>query len=126
MIRTGLGIVVWRGFLADSEDSYRDSLARGSRCDDSLLRFSIPNQAVAEIGNELTSGFQMKKVEEVRAELAKMSDAQLIEYGKNARKLCRRVPGQKIDKVWLTQLNEARAEWKRRYPPKKLGANPVQ
>jgi hypothetical protein len=62
----------------------------------------------------------MKTVKEIRAELAKMSDAQLIEHGKTLRKNCRRVQGQKIDKKWLIQLNEARAEWMQRYPPKKL------
>jgi hypothetical protein len=54
------------------------------------------------------------------AELAEMSDAQLIEHGKTLRKFCRCVPGQKIDKGTLIQLNEARAEWQRRYPPKKF------
>jgi hypothetical protein len=46
-----------------------------------------------------------------------MSDAQLIEHGKNAWKFCRRVPGQKIDTRWLMELNEAREEWRRRHPP---------
>jgi hypothetical protein len=62
----------------------------------------------------------MKTMEAIRAELATMSDAQLIEHGKTLRKSCRRVPGQKIDKGMLMQLNEARAEWQRRYPPKKF------
>jgi hypothetical protein len=62
----------------------------------------------------------MKTVEEIRAELAKMSDAQLTDHGKTLRKSCRRLPGQKIDKEKLMQLNEARAEWQRRHPPKKF------
>jgi hypothetical protein len=62
----------------------------------------------------------MKTVKEIRAELTKMSDAQLIEHGKTLRQFCRPTPGRGIDRDWLMQLNEARAEWKRRYPPKKL------
>lgn len=62
----------------------------------------------------------MKTSEEIRAELAKMSDVQLTEHGKNARKFCRRVSGQKIEKRWLMELNEAREEWKRRHPPTKF------
>jgi hypothetical protein len=41
----------------------------------------------------------MKNVEEARAALAKMSDAEPIEHGKTARKFCRRVPGRKIEKA---------------------------
>lgn len=47
----------------------------------------------------MSIGFPMKTPEEIRAELAKMSDAQLIEHGKTLRQSCRRVPGQKIDRV---------------------------
>lgn len=68
--------------------------------------------------------FRMKTRDEMRAELAKMSDAQLIDYGKLLRKSCRRLPGQKIDKGMLIQLNEARAEWQRRHPPKTSNARP--
>ena len=62
----------------------------------------------------------MKTSKEIRSELTAMTDAQLIDHGKTLRKSCRRVPGQKIDKDLLWQLNEARAEWQRRYPPKKF------
>ena len=62
----------------------------------------------------------MKTMQEIRAELAAMSDAQLTEHGKALRKSCRRLPLQKIDKGMLIQLNEARAEWQWRYPPKKF------
>jgi hypothetical protein len=64
--------------------------------------------------------FRMKTSKKIRAELAKMTDAQLIEHGKTIRKFCRRVSGQKIDKGWLMQWNEARAEWRRRHSPKKV------
>jgi|SRR5450432_1669372 hypothetical protein len=52
--------------------------------------------------------------------LAKVSDAQLFEHGKTLRQFCRRVPGQKIDRVWLMQLNEDRAEGKWRHPTRKV------
>jgi hypothetical protein len=68
----------------------------------------------------MSIGFCMKTPEEVRSELEKMSDAQLIEHGKTLREFCRLTAGQKIDRGWLMQLNEARAEWKRRHPPKKF------
>jgi hypothetical protein len=58
----------------------------------------------------------MKTAKEISAELANMTDAQLIEHGKTLRRFCRRVQGQKIDKNWLMQLNEARADWRRRHP----------
>ena len=70
----------------------------------------------------------MKTLEEIRSELAAMTDAELTDHGKTLRRSCRRVAGQKIDKGILTQLNEARAEWQRRYPPKKFrseAANPL-
>jgi hypothetical protein len=79
---------------------------------------SFPPITSPELGRRI--GLRAKKVEEIRAELAKMSDAQLIEHGKLLRKSCRRLPGQKIDKEKMMQLNEARAEWQRRYPPKKF------
>jgi hypothetical protein len=68
----------------------------------------------------MSIGFRMKAIKEIRAELAKMSDAELIEHGRTARTFCRRVSGQKIEKRWLMELNEARAEWKRRHPPNKF------
>ena len=40
----------------------------------------------------------MKTVKEIRADLAKLSDAQLIERGKTIRGFCHRLPGQKMDK----------------------------
>jgi hypothetical protein len=59
---------------------------------------------------------EMKTPEEVRAQLQKMTDAQLIEHGKTLRAFCRPTPGHGVDKGWLMQLNEARKEWKRRHP----------
>ncbi|MBV9886822.1 MAG: hypothetical protein JO119_09780 [Acidobacteria bacterium] len=58
----------------------------------------------------------MQTLEAIRDQLRKMTDAQLTEHGKTLRKFCRRLPGQKIDKRWLMELDEARAEWRRRHP----------
>jgi hypothetical protein len=58
----------------------------------------------------------MKTPKDVRAQLGKMSDAELIEHGKALRALCRPTKGQGIDKGWLMQLNESRAEWRKRHP----------
>ena len=46
---------------------------------------------------------------EQRTRLRKMTDAQLVSFGKAARSLCR-------DPVFKRQLEEARAEWRRRDP----------
>jgi|HubBroStandDraft_5_1064220.scaffolds.fasta_scaffold81375_3 hypothetical protein len=64
----------------------------------------------------MSIGFRLKSPEEVCAQLEKMSDAELIEHGKTLRALCRPTKGQGIDKGWLMQLNESRAEWRRRHP----------
>jgi hypothetical protein len=52
-------------------------------------------------------------VENLRERLRKMSDKDLIQYGKAARSLCRDPRGYAEFKV---QLDEARAEWRRRHP----------
>jgi hypothetical protein len=53
-------------------------------------------------------------LEEHRKRLRKMTDAQLLRHGRAARELV------KNDKnplpVYVVQLNEARAEWRRRHP----------
>ena len=55
-------------------------------------------------------------VEELRARLQKMSDAELLRFGKAARNLCSPEAnrGTAPRKVFVIQLREARAEWKRR------------
>jgi hypothetical protein len=53
------------------------------------------------------------ELEQLRARLRKMSDAQLVSYGKVARSLCR---DPKCPEVFKCQLEEARAEWRRRHP----------
>jgi len=64
----------------------------------------------------MTIGFRLKSQDEIRIQLKKMSDAELIEHGKSLRVLCRPTKGRGIDKGWLLQLNESRAEWRRRHP----------
>jgi hypothetical protein len=54
-------------------------------------------------------------LEELRARLRKMTDAELLRFGKAARNLCS--PEAKLGKsreAFVIQLEEARAEWKRR------------
>ena len=53
------------------------------------------------------------ELEQLRARLRKMSDAQLVNFGKAARSLCR---DPKCPDTFKCQLQEARAEWRRRHP----------
>jgi hypothetical protein len=48
-----------------------------------------------------------------------MSDAELLRYGRAAASLCRPEGnfGRPPRQVFVDQLNEARAEWRRRHPP---------
>jgi hypothetical protein len=63
-------------------------------------------------------GFLPFELEGIRARLRKMSDAELLRYGKAAKHMC--APEANVDsppsEVYVTQLREARAEWRRRYP----------
>jgi ATP-dependent DNA ligase len=51
-------------------------------------------------------------LEKIRARLRKMTDDQLVRYGKSAAFMAKRDDRE----TWRVQLNEARAEWKRRHP----------
>ena len=53
------------------------------------------------------------ELEQLRTRLRKMTDAQLVSFGKAARFLCR---DPKCPDTFKCQLQEARAEWRRRYP----------
>jgi len=53
-------------------------------------------------------------IEEHRARLRKMTDEQLLRHGKAAGDLVENDPNPLP--VHVTQLNEARAEWRRRHP----------
>jgi hypothetical protein len=53
------------------------------------------------------------ELEQLRQRLRKMSDAQLMSFGKAARSLCR---DPRCPETFRVQLLEARAEWRRRHP----------
>ena len=55
-------------------------------------------------------------VESLRARLRKMSDSELLRFGRAARSMCdpKTNLGQPPRHVFVIQLNETRAEWKRR------------
>jgi hypothetical protein len=53
------------------------------------------------------------ELEQLRTRLRKMSDGELIRFGKAARSLCR---DPKCPEVFKRQLEEAKTEWRRRYP----------
>ena len=62
-------------------------------------------------------GFQSTEVEleQLRARLRQMTDEELIKFGKMVRALSAPSVGVAPD-PWKAQLEEARAEWRRRYP----------
>ena len=53
------------------------------------------------------------ELEQIRTRLRKMTGAQLVNFGKAARCLCR---DPKCPEVFKRQLEEAKTEWKRRHP----------
>jgi hypothetical protein len=55
-------------------------------------------------------------IDQVRERLRKMTNAQLLEFGKAARYMCSREAniGKPPREEFVIQLEEARAEWKRR------------
>jgi len=57
-------------------------------------------------------------VETLRERLQKMSDEQLVKFGKAARYMCSPEAyfGEGPRKEFVIQLDEARAEWRRRHP----------
>jgi hypothetical protein len=60
-------------------------------------------------------------VEKIRAELRAMSDADLIKHGQMLARLCDPKKNYHAPpEVWVMQLREARAEWRRRHP-KEIG-----
>ncbi len=65
----------------------------------------------------MTIAFESPEVQplKLRERLRKMSDEELIEFGRDVRKLSEpRVSA--IPDPWKPQLAEARAEWRRRHP----------
>jgi hypothetical protein len=60
---------------------------------------------------------QPESLEEIRKRLRRLTDAQLIELGRNCRELSDPKPNYgKPNPAFLVQLEEARAEWRRRHP----------
>ena len=53
------------------------------------------------------------ELERLRKRLSRMTDAELLQFGDAARMLCE---GKNPSKSYTVQLNEARAEWRRRRP----------
>ena len=53
------------------------------------------------------------ELEQLRTRLRKMSETQLVSFGKAARSLCR---DPKCPEVFKRQLEEAKTEWRRRHP----------
>jgi hypothetical protein len=68
----------------------------------------------------MQSGVQILNfnIEELRQRLRKMSDEKLREYGEAARYMCspRAMLGKPPLPVYVIQLEEATAEWRRRHP----------
>jgi hypothetical protein len=62
-------------------------------------------------------GFQPFQIEEVRERLRKMTDAELIRYGRASAGMCSPEAnfGEPPRQVFVDQLREARAEWRRRH-----------
>lgn len=64
----------------------------------------------------MSTGFRKTTLEEIRAKLVKMTDAELIEHGKLDQGICEAESGPGInEEEWVLQLEEARAEWRRRH-----------
>jgi hypothetical protein len=61
-------------------------------------------------------GLRQRTLEEIREELRKMSDNELRKHGRSLREFCKPDHTGEVNEDWLRQLNEARAEWKRRHP----------
>jgi len=68
----------------------------------------------------MSIGFRVKTDEELRAEFAALSDAQLTETGKMLKGFAKPRPGQGPDENWLRQLKIAREVWRERHPRIKL------
>jgi hypothetical protein len=63
-------------------------------------------------------GFDEFDVDALRVRLQKMSDSQLVEFGRAAAVMCSPQAnfGKPPREVFVIQLKEARAEWRRRHP----------
>jgi hypothetical protein len=59
-----------------------------------------------------------QSAEELRAWIARMNDAELVRFGQAAAHMCTpaKNSNRPIREVFIEQLREARAEWRRRFP----------
>ena len=79
------------------------------------LRADRRNSGPTKMNGIKLEGFDIEKL---RERLRKMTDAQLLEFGRAARQLCSPEAnfGKPPREVFVIQLEEARAEWRRRHP----------
>jgi hypothetical protein len=65
-----------------------------------------------------SAAFDELDVDALRLRLQRMSDKQLVKFGKAARFMCspKANLGQPPREAFVIQLKEARAEWRRRHP----------
>jgi hypothetical protein len=59
-----------------------------------------------------------ENIDQIRDRIRKMSDAELRKYGRAARDLSDPKKNRKLNPAFQIQLDEARAEWRRRHPKK--------
>jgi hypothetical protein len=64
----------------------------------------------------MSIGFHMQTPEDIRTKCEKMTDRELIEFGKTVKGFAKPRPGQGADEGWMMQLRVAREEWRRRHP----------
>jgi hypothetical protein len=62
------------------------------------------------------SGFEPESREELRARVREMSDLELRRFGRRARDLSNPKNNFGATDPYVIELDEARAEWRRRYP----------
>jgi hypothetical protein len=60
--------------------------------------------------------FEQFDREEFRQRVAKMTDSELIQCGEAAGEMCKTEFGQPPLQAFVIQLEECRAEWRRRHP----------
>ena len=74
---------------------------------------SSENQPSPTEHKEVLRRLPSDELEQLRTRLGKMTDAQLVSFGKAAGSLCR---DPKCPEVFKRQLEEAKNEWRRRHP----------
>jgi hypothetical protein len=64
----------------------------------------------------MSVAFNQFDPETFRQRLTKMTDSELIRYGKAAKEMCKSHFGESPRETFVNQLQECREEWKRRHP----------